>query len=98
MTSLIHAAGATTDHGGDLFSGGFSWGDQVRLAHWLAAHTGPVIVSNQATQRILELYTGIGFNVTTLNVPRLISCNGDRTPAKEILATKGLIEFTWDHG
>ena len=26
MTCLIHAAGATTDHGGDLFSGGFSWG------------------------------------------------------------------------
>lgn len=70
--------------------GGFEWDDQVRLAHWLAAHTGPVVTSNQATQRILEVYTELGFNVTTLDAPRLISCNGDRTPAREMLATKGL--------
>lgn len=70
--------------------GGFDWDDQVRLAHWLAAHHGPVVVSNQATQRILEVYSELGFNVITLNAPRLISCNGDRTPAREMLATKGL--------
>jgi len=71
-------------------SGGFGWDDQLRLAHWLASHTGPVIVSNQATQRILEVYGKLGFRITTLEVPRSISCNGDRTPAKEMLATKGL--------
>lgn len=70
--------------------GGFDWDDQVRLAHWLATHTGPVVASNQATQRILELYTELGFDVTTLDAPRLISCNGDRTLAREMLATKGL--------
>ncbi len=69
--------------------GGFNWDDQVRLAHWLAAHTGPVVASNQATQRILKLYTELGFNVVIVNAPRLISCNGDRTFAKEILATRG---------
>lgn len=70
--------------------GGFNWKDQVRLAHWLAAHRGPVVASNQATQRILNLYTELGFNVITLDAPRLIACNGDRTPAQEMLATKGL--------
>ncbi len=32
--------------------GGFSWKDQVRLAEWLARHPGPVVASNQATDRV----------------------------------------------
>jgi DNA adenine methylase len=71
-------------------AGGFDWGEQVRLAHWLAAHPGPVVASNQATQRILSLYGDLGFTIRLLNAPRRISCNGDRTPAREMLATKGL--------
>lgn len=68
----------------------FRWHDQVRLAEWLAKHEGPVVVSNQATERIQSLYVGLGFQLTLLDAPRMISCTGDRTPAKEILATKGL--------
>src|SRR6185295_3486399 len=34
-------------------AGGFSWGDQVRTAKLLAAHRGPVVISNQATPRII---------------------------------------------
>jgi len=34
----------------------FNWENQVRLAKWLSNHTGPVIASNQATDRIIELY------------------------------------------
>ncbi|HET6385120.1 MAG TPA: Dam family site-specific DNA-(adenine-N6)-methyltransferase, partial [Armatimonadota bacterium] len=37
-------------------SGGFTWDDQVRLAEWLSRRPGPVVASNQATDRILELY------------------------------------------
>lgn len=70
--------------------GGFSWADQVRLAHWLAKHPGPVVLSNQATPRILKLYRSLGFKLTLMNAPRHISCNGDRRPAKEVLATKNL--------
>jgi DNA adenine methylase len=70
--------------------GGFSWEDQVRLAHWLARHQGPVVVSNQATPRILALYHALGFTVRTLRAPRMISRTGDRTPALEILATRNL--------
>ncbi len=29
------------------FAGGFDWEAQKRLAHWLAAHRGPVVASNQ---------------------------------------------------
>ena len=34
----------------------FSWADQVRLAEFLSAHEGPVVLSNQATERIVRLY------------------------------------------
>ncbi len=65
----------------------FGWNDQVELAKWLANLRVPVIASNQATQRILDLYASLGFEVNTLSAPRRISCNGDRTPAFEMLAT-----------
>jgi DNA adenine methylase len=69
---------------------GFEWVDQVRLAEWIAHHPGPVVLSNQATERILALYRKLGFHLTMLRAPRMISCTGDRTPASEVLAVKGL--------
>lgn len=71
-------------------AGGFSWEDQVRLAYWLVLYPGVVVVSNQATDRILDLYGGLGFDIDLLDAPRRISCNGDRTPAREMLATRGV--------
>lgn len=70
--------------------GGFSWEEQERAAKWLAEHPGPVVLSNQWTERIVDLYKSLGFTVTPLQAPRLISCTGDRTPAKEVLATRNL--------
>jgi DNA adenine methylase len=69
---------------------GFSWDDQRRLAMWLAKHPGPVVLSNQATDRIMDLYEELGFSLERLKGPRRISCTGDRTPAWEVLATHGL--------
>ncbi len=66
----------------------FTWEDQIQLAHWLAKHQGPVVASNQATKRIQELYLDLGFKLYTLKAPRKIACNGNRLPAKEILAFK----------
>ncbi len=66
----------------------FTWEDQKRLARWLAAHPGPVVASNQATPRIVELYESHGFILYSLSGPRAISANGDRTPAMEVLAVK----------
>jgi DNA adenine methylase len=71
-------------------SGGFNWEDQVRTAERLAAHSGPVVLSNQATARIIKLYRKLGFKIGYLNGPRRISCTGDRTAAREVLATRGL--------
>src|SRR5215471_18994656 len=68
----------------------FSWEDQVRCAEWLARHKGPVILSNQATERVIDLYSKLGFNLKFLSAPRRISCNGDRTPAREVFATKNI--------
>lgn len=70
--------------------GGFDWGEQQRLAHWLAERQGPVVLSNQATDRIVELYSDLGFKLIHLQGPRRISRTGDRTPAGEILALSGL--------
>lgn len=69
---------------------GFGWDDQVRTAKWLARHPGPVVLSNQATERIVNLYESLGFKVRLLQAPRRISCNGDRTKASEVLATRNI--------
>ncbi len=69
---------------------GFTWDDQIRLAEWLAKQPGPVVLSNQATERIVALYTRLGFSLRFLKSPRRISSSGDRTPATEVLASKGL--------
>ena len=74
----------------DYASGGFDWNAQERLAAWLARHPGPVVASNQATDRIVRLYRGLGFDVDLLDGPRLISRTGDRTPAPEIFATRNI--------
>ena len=71
-------------------AGGFSFEDQKRTAKLLAAHPGPVVISNQATPRIVELYEWLGFELTYLDGPRRISCTGDRTAAKEVLAIRNL--------
>jgi len=68
----------------------FRWADQVRLAEWLATHPGPVVASNQATEKILKLYGELGFEIDTLPAPRMISCTGDRSKALEMLATRNL--------
>jgi DNA adenine methylase len=37
-----------------------------------------------------ELYRSLGYKVVTLDGPRRISCDGNRTPVQEILATRNL--------
>ena len=71
--------------------GGFDWDAQQRAAEWLAKHPGPVVLSNQWTDRIVQLYRKLGFTLVPLTAPRLISCTGDRTPTKEVLATRNLL-------
>jgi DNA adenine methylase len=69
---------------------GFGWDNQRRLADWLARHPGPVVLSNQATDRVVRLYRGLGFDLEFVPAQRMISCNGDRTKAIEVIATRNL--------
>ena len=71
-------------------SDGFDWDAQERLARWLSVHPGPVVASNQATERIESLYRDLGFTMEFLDGPRNISRTGDRSPAREILATRNI--------
>ncbi len=68
----------------------FSWDDQRRLVKWLFDYPNPMVVSNQATPRIMALYEQAGFDMMVLSAPRRISNNGDRTPAQEMLAYKNI--------
>lgn len=70
--------------------GGFTWEDQERTAELLSRHAGPVVLANQATDRIKRLYRSLGFRLRQIDAPRRISCNGDRSPAREVIATKNL--------
>lgn len=69
---------------------GFRWEDQILTAEILARHDGPVILSNQATRRIVSLYKDLGYKLIRLDAPRRISCTGDRTRAREVLALRNL--------
>jgi DNA adenine methylase len=68
----------------------FTWEDQVRVAERFAQHPGPVVATNQATERVISLYTGLGYKVDTAEAPRSISANGSRKTATEIVATRNL--------
>lgn len=68
----------------------FTWSDHVRLATWLKQHRGPVLVSNEATDRIVTLYRDLGFHIQKLSAPRSISSDGSRGRANEILASRGV--------
>lgn len=69
---------------------GFDWAEQVALATQLAEHPGPVVLSNQATARIVDLYSKLGYSLQYFEAPRTISRTGDRSRALEVLATRGV--------
>jgi DNA adenine methylase len=69
---------------------GFCWADQIRVAEWLASHPGPVILSNQATPRVIALYKDLGYRLRYVQAPRRIACNGDRKAVREVLALRNL--------
>ncbi len=71
-------------------AGGFSWKDQVRLAEFLSGLSNPIILSNQATDRVIELYKSYNFTITLKYAPRSIACNGNREKAQEVIAYKNI--------
>lgn len=67
----------------------FKWADQIRLAEFLSGLKCPIIATNAATERIVDLYKTLGFVVEEIYGPRSIS-RGDRQKAPEIFALKNL--------
>jgi DNA adenine methylase len=66
----------------------FSWDDQVAVAQWCASHPGPVVLCNQATPRIVALYTELGFTLThTKRLERMRMTQGD---SAEVIALRNL--------
>ena len=78
------------DAGFTSYSGAFDWTDQVKLALALSSLDCPVVASNKATDRIIDLYKSLGFLIKYVDAPRRISCDGDRKFVTEILATKNI--------
>ncbi len=72
-------------------SGGFTWGDQERVAEWASRLDVPVIISNQATGRIIDLYGSLGFSLKTVQVPRYINSYGKgRGAVQEVIGTMNI--------
>lgn len=70
----------------------FKWSDQERVIKHLKKYQCPIVISNQATDRILELYKQNDYKIVIIDAPRKISCNGNREKAQEVLALRN-IEF-----
>jgi DNA adenine methylase len=76
--------------------GGFHWAEQEALARLLAAAPCPVVLSNQATERIERLYLDLGFAISYHEVRRTIrqyKTDGGKAAdkhAREIIATRNL--------
>jgi DNA adenine methylase len=74
------------------YSSNFTWDDRVRLAKFLAAKKNPIVVSDHATDRVLDLYSDLGFTIQTFSIGRTISCKSEARsrPIIEMLAIKNI--------
>lgn len=67
----------------------FTWEQQVRVVEKFAVHNGPVVISNAATARIINLYRRHGFAIEFVASPRSVAADvGKRGAVLEVLATK----------
>ncbi len=70
-------------------AGGFDWGEQVRLVRYLRTLSNPMVLSNQATERIVSLYKSYDFKLTFEKAPRFISCK-KREKVEEVIAYRNI--------
>lgn len=64
----------------------FNWENQQELIKWLLNTKEKFIISNQATNRIVDLYAKYNLKIELLDAPRRINANGNRDKAKEVYA------------
>lgn len=68
----------------------FDWAEQVRVVEHYKKYSCPIVISNQATERIKKLYEEYGYKVILIDAPRRISCDGNREQAQEVLAVRNM--------
>jgi DNA adenine methylase len=81
------------DDGFTDYSGQFSWKDRIELIEILSKASFPLVYSERATNRVCEVlydHGPNGFEWLEIEGPRRISADGDRTPAKEVLAFRNI--------
>lgn len=67
----------------------FTWSDQLRVVRFAISIPNPVVITNLATPRILELYSKYGFETHLHQVKRCINNRGNgRQPVTEVIAIK----------
>jgi DNA adenine methylase len=69
----------------------FKWEEQVRLVEWLSDFNNPIVISNQATNRVIDLYEKNEYSIEFVTTVRKISCKGDRPKTTEVLAYRNII-------
>lgn len=73
----------------DYSQEGFDWSDHVRLIEWASKLEGPVLLTNKATDRVLELLNEHGFNYKLVAKKHTIAASGDARKAMfEVFAWK----------
>jgi DNA adenine methylase len=78
------------DKGFTTYSGNpFGWEQQIELIEWASKWDCPTVISNLATDRIVELYERFGYEIEYVEAPRSISCDGNRKKVVEVLAKRG---------
>lgn len=72
----------------------FAWHHQEQVAIWFSMHKGPVVLCNQDTPRIVELYRNWGFEVFKVAAPEMMRARKGNNPGArhEVLAVRNLNE------
>lgn len=67
----------------------FTWDDQVRLIEWTKRVDGAIVISNQASDRIIDLYRDNGFEISFVEIGRNINCKAEgRKAVREVIAVR----------
>jgi DNA adenine methylase len=70
---------------------GFTWQDQVDLAERFSKVNNPAILHNQATDRIIELYTKLGYDIQyVFREDKINSHRPKNNKVKEVVATRNI--------
>lgn len=69
----------------------FVWEDHLKMLEWALKFDNPMVISNAATDRVVDLYRSTNFEIDFCDVHRFVAANGqNRGKAKEIVAFRNI--------